>query len=175
MPYLTHREREEFLHKPGQLVRVACVRPDGSPLVTPIWYIFDEGAICFTPRAKSEWFGCLRKDPRVSLCIDEESQPYRKIVVDGETELLHDLGDDDLWRDLYRRIACRYIPPDAAEIYIQNTIDQPRGLFRVVLGKSRIRSWRMPMQGEPAEGIWHDRYYAEDTKFKAKSGSPASG
>ena len=175
MPHLTIEERDEFLDKPGQLVRIACVRPDGSPFVTPIWYIFDEGAICFTPRAKSEWFGCLRQDPRVSLCFDEEAQPYRKVVLDGEAELLHDLGDDDLWRDLYRRIACRYIPADAAENYIQNTIDQPRGLYRVVLRKSRVRTWRMPVQGEPAEGIWHDRYYGEGTKLKAKAAPRASG
>ena len=175
MPYLTIKERDEFLHKPGQLARIACVRPDGSPLVTPIWYIFDEGAICFTPRAKSEWFGCLRRDPRVSLCFDEEAQPYRKVVVEGQVELLHDLGDDDLWRDLYRRIACRYIPEDAVENYIQNTIDQPRGLYCLVLQKSRIRTWRMPIEGEPAEGIWHDRYYGEGTKFKRKFASPSSG
>ncbi len=77
------------------------------------------------------------------------------------------------------RIACRYIPEDAAENYIQNIIDQPPGLYGVVLSTSRIRTWRMPVQGEPAQGIWHDRYWCshkgEGTKLKTKAASPASG
>ena len=56
-------------------MRIACVRSDGSPLVTPIWFIHHDNAICFTPRAVSEWFGCLRQDPRVALCIDEQNLP----------------------------------------------------------------------------------------------------
>ena len=168
MPYLTTQERDDFLHKPGQLVRIACVRADGSTLVTPIWYILQDGAIHFTPRAESEWFACLRRDPRISLCIDEEAQPYRKVVIEGRAELLHDLGEDDIWRDLYLRIACRYVPVEAAENYIQNTIDQPRGLYRVILAESKVRTWRMPVEGEPPQGIWHDRYYGQGTKFKAK-------
>ena len=166
MPYLTTTERDRFLDTRGVLMRIACVRPDGSPLVTPIWFVFREESIWFTPRAQSEWFACLRADPRVALCIDEESQPYRKVVVDGSAELVHDLGEDDLWRNLYRQIARRYVPDNAAEDYIRNTIDQPRGLYRVRLADANVRTWRMPVSGEAPEGIWHDRYYGEGTKFK---------
>ena len=81
----------------------------------------------------------------MSLCIDEAAQPYRKVVVDGSAELVHDLGEDDAWRDLYRETARRYIDDDAAENYIQATIDQPRGLYRVRLADARVRTWRMPV------------------------------
>ncbi len=169
MPQLTKMERNEFLNTAGVLMRIACVRPDGSPLVTPIWFIYHDDAICFTPRAKSEWFGCLRKDPRVALCIDEEAHPYRKVLLEGNAELLHDIGEDDVWRDLYRAIAKRYVPEDAAEAYIQNTIDQPRGLYRLPLASASVRTWRMPVKGEAHEGIWHDRYYGEGTKYKKRN------
>lgn len=165
MPRLTAAERDDFLNAEGMLMRIACVREDGSPLVTPIWFIYHEGAIQFTPRAQSEWFGCLRRDPRVSLCIDEQALPYRKVIVEGTAELAHDAGEDDAWRDLYRRIAKRYVPEDAAEEYVQNTIDQERGLYRVPLAESVVKTWRMPLEGEPANGIWHQRYYAPGTKF----------
>ena len=159
MPYMTATERDAFLDTRQVLMRIACVRPDGAPLVTPIWFIHRDDAIWFTPRARSEWFGCLRADPRVSLCIDQDVQPYRKVVIDGVAELAHDVGQDDAWRDLYREIARRYVDVDGAEAYIQRTIDEPRGLYRVRLADAKVRTWRMPVPGEPVEGIWHDRYY----------------
>jgi nitroimidazol reductase NimA-like FMN-containing flavoprotein (pyridoxamine 5'-phosphate oxidase superfamily) len=165
MPKLTQQEQNEFLNTPGILMRIACVREDGSPLVTPIWFIYHENAICFTPREQSEWFACLKKDPRVALCIDEQNLPYRKLIAEGSAELLYDVGNDDDWRDLYRDIAKRYVPEDAAEAYVQNTIDQGRALFKLTLADSVVKSWRMPVEGEPQNGIWHQRYYAQGTKF----------
>ncbi|MDE0692805.1 MAG: pyridoxamine 5'-phosphate oxidase family protein [Gammaproteobacteria bacterium] len=169
MPRLTARERDAFLSERGVLMRIATVREDGSPLVTPIWFIYEEGAIWFTPRAASEWFACLRKDPRVALCIDEEASPYRKVVIEGTAELRHDLGADDLWRDRYRRIAKRYVNEEGAEAYIQNTIDQERGLYLVPLAGSKVRTWRMPVQGESPTGIWARRYYAPGTRYARES------
>lgn len=169
MPKLSVAERNEFLDAPGVVMRIACVRKDGSPLVTPVWFLHREGHIYFTPRAQSEWFACLKRDPRVALCIDEQDLPYRKVILEGAAELLHDLGEDDDWRDLYRQIAQRYVPVDAAQAYVQNTIDQARALFRLPMQGSVVKTWRMPVSGEPATGIWHSRYYAPGTKYAAES------
>jgi nitroimidazol reductase NimA-like FMN-containing flavoprotein (pyridoxamine 5'-phosphate oxidase superfamily) len=165
VPVLSTAERDDFLAERGIVMRIAVVRADGSPLVTPIWFLHEDGAIYFTPREKSEWFACLRSDPRVSLCIDEQPLPYRKVIVEGRAELVHDVGEDDVWRDLYRRIAKRYVDDADAEAYVQNTIDQPRGLYRVVMSEAQLKTWRMPVAGEAPEGIWHKRYYGPDTKF----------
>jgi nitroimidazol reductase NimA-like FMN-containing flavoprotein (pyridoxamine 5'-phosphate oxidase superfamily) len=166
MPRLTEIERDAFLAEPGILMRISVVRADGSPLVTPIWFIHEEDAIWFTPRQHSEWFSCLRRDPRVALCIDEQPLPYRKVLVEGRAELVHDIGADGAWRERYRRIARRYTPPEAADAYIRNTIDQPRGLFRLRLANARLTSWRMPNADEAPEGIWAARYYVPGTKFE---------
>ncbi len=166
MPALTEAETNEFLSERGVLMRVAVVREDGSPLVTPIWFLHEDAAIYFTPRKRSEWFACLRRDARVALCIDEQSQPYRKVLAEGEAELVYDIGHDDVWRERYRRIARRYVPPEAADAYLRNTIDQPRGLYRLPLGSAVVKTWRMPQAGEPGEGIWHHRYYEEGAAFR---------
>lgn len=166
MPRLTNAERAAFLAEPGVLMRIAVVRADGSPLVTPLWFIHEDDAIYFTPRARSEWYACLKRDPRAALCIDEQPLPYRKVTVEGPAELVHDLGNDAIWRDRYRRIAQRYVPKDAAEAYIHTTIDQPRALFRVVLARATVRGWRMPLGDEPGDGIWHQRYYVEGSRLK---------
>lgn len=165
MPKLTNAEQEAFLNEPGILMRVAVVREDGSPLVTPIWFIYEDQAIYFTPREKSAWFTCLRRDPRVALCIDEQALPYRKVLLEGAAELVHDIGADDLWRDQYRRIAGRYVPPEGAEAYVQNTINEPRGLYRLPLAGATVTSWRMPLEEEDGMGIWHQRYYQPETQF----------
>lgn len=165
MPKLTADEREQFLSEREVLMRISVTREDGSPLVTPIWFIYEDASIYFTPREKSEWFGCLRRDPRVALCIDESVLPYRKVIVEGSVELVHDVGEDDVWRDQYRRIAKRYVDNEGAEAYVQNTIDQPRGLYRVGLADGKVSTWRMPVEGEDGMGIWHGRYYVPGTQF----------
>ena len=165
MPNLNRSERDTFLAEREVLMRIAVVREDGSPLVTPIWFVHEDDAIYFTPREKSEWFACLRHDPRVALCIDESALPYRKVLVEGDAELVYDVGNDDAWRDQYRRIAKRYVDEDGAEAYVRNTIEQPRGLYRVALDGAKVSTWRMPVEGEDGMGIWHGRYYTPGTKF----------
>ena len=111
MPPLSSAERDLFLAAPGILMRIATVDHAGDPHVTPIWFIHEEGCIWFTPRKESAWLGHVRRHARVALTIDEEAHPYRKVVVEGEAQIVHDLGADDLWRDCYRRIAQRYVAP----------------------------------------------------------------
>ena len=165
MPPLSSAELEAFLAEPGVLMRVATVDADGAPHVTPIWFVHEDGRIWFTPRAASGWLAHLRRDPRVALCIDEQPLPYRKVIVRGRAEVVHDLGADDAWRDRYRRIARRYGDAEAAEAYIQATLDQPRALLSLPLAESEVQSWRMPLPGEPGEGIWHARYYAPGSQL----------
>lgn len=165
MPVLSQSERDAFLAERGVVMRIAVVRSDGSPLVTPIWFVHRDDAIYFTPREHSEWFSCLRSDPRAALCIDEQALPYRKVIVEGVAELIYDIGEDDAWRDLYRAIAKRYVSDEAAEAYVQNTMDQPRGLYRLPLSGASIKTWRMPLTDEAAEGIWHQRYYRPGSKY----------
>ena len=57
------------------------------------------------------------------------------------------------------------MPGEAAEAYVQNTIDQERALFSLSLADSEVKTWRMPLDGENPTGIWHQRYYAPGTKF----------
>lgn len=165
MPKLSHEEQVAFLNERKIGLRLGCTREDGSPIVVPISFLHQDGEIYFTPRAKSEWFGCLRRDPRVALCIDELPQPMRKMIIEGEAELVHDLGEDDEWRDLFLTMMKRYTSDEEAEAYVTSTDDQQRGLYKVTLAKCRIKSWRTPIGDEDPTGIWHQRYYADGTKL----------
>jgi len=123
MPQLSAAETEAFLDETGHLLRLATVDDDGYPRVVPIWFIRQGDDLLFTPRGPSVFLANIRRDPRIALTVDEDALPYRKVTVQGTARVLHEPGDDDVWRDLYRVIATRYIPGEQADDYIQNTID----------------------------------------------------
>ncbi|MEZ5225913.1 MAG: hypothetical protein R2710_04375 [Acidimicrobiales bacterium] len=89
--------------------------------------------------------------------------PYRKLTVQGDARIVHEAGEDDEWRDLYRSIAKRYVGEESADAYVDNTIDQPRALIAVSLANSTTSTWRMPVEGESGTGIWARRYYGDGT------------
>ncbi|MEM7095294.1 MAG: pyridoxamine 5'-phosphate oxidase family protein [Actinomycetota bacterium] len=169
MPKLTTAELNDFLDEPGHLLRLATVDEDGMPRIAPVWFLHRDGEILFTPRAASVFRQNLMRDPRIALAIDEVALPYRKMSVQGRAELRHDLGDDATWRETYRAIAERYITPEAAHRYIQDTIDQPRALFAVPLADADVSTWRMPVTGESGTGIWARRYYGEGTAMAERA------
>lgn len=159
MPGLTPDQCATFLDEPGHLLRLGTNGTDGLPRVVPIWFIHEEGALWFTPRAKSAWLDDLRADPSVCCTIDESEGSMRKVVARGRAELVHDLGADNIWRGQYRRMACRYTPESFADAYIDDTIAEPRSLYRLVLTSAQITTWRMPLQGENRLAVWGRQYY----------------
>ena len=108
MPRLTDDELLAFLDERRHLARIATVDDDGFPRVLPLWFVRDASRILFTPRAPAVIWRNIRRDPRIGISIDEADQPYRKVTIQGVCEVVHPPGDDDVWRDLYRRITGRY-------------------------------------------------------------------
>ena len=160
MPGLTTTELDEFLDEGGQLMRLGTVDPAGHPRVVPVWFMRDDGKLWFTPRARSAWLEDLRANPAVCCTIDEADGAMRKVVARGFAVLEHDLGDDAVWRDRYRTIACRYTPPEFADAYIEDTIDEPRALYTLALADAEVATWRMPFRpGENPLAVWSKQYY----------------
>lgn len=174
MPKLTAKEMHEFLQERGHLARLATLRPDGGPSVVPVWFIYEGGKMLITPRKYSTFYANLKRDPRVAITIDEEAGRYRKVLIEGLAEVLFEPGQDDQWRDIYRRITCRYIDEQSADYYLSETLDQPRALIGVDLAKARVTTWRMPKEGEPYTGIWHRRYYEPGSKMAQTAGASGS-
>lgn len=165
MPILGSADLYAFLDEPGHLVRIGTVDADGYPRVVPTWFIRVDDDVVFTPRGTSAFLANIRRDGRIGLSIDEEPLPYRKVTVQGDARVLREPGSDDQWRSLYRDIAKRYIAADAADAYVDETIDQPRALIAVSLTASRVTTWRMPVGEEKATGIWARRYYLDGTQM----------
>lgn len=102
MPSPASNEVEEFPDEREHLLRIATVDADGMPRVVPIWFIRDGRNLLFTPRSASVFWGNLKRDPRVGISMDEAVYPYRKLTAQGSVQILHEPGQDDEWREVYR-------------------------------------------------------------------------
>ena len=62
-------ERDAFLAA-ERTCRVATVRGDGAPHVTPLWFAWDGSSLWLTSIVKSQRWTDLQRDPRVSIGVD---------------------------------------------------------------------------------------------------------
>ena len=157
MPKMTADEVTTYLAGAGRLVRIGTVSDEGMPLVVPTWFIVEDGVLLVTPRERSSWFANMRSSPQACFTVDGDSS---QVIIQGTVRVVHDLGHDDKWRDVYQRITLRYLPERAANAYLQDTWDEPRGLVGLDLAGARITTWRFPSRdGEDWLDVWAPRYY----------------
>jgi PPOX class probable F420-dependent enzyme len=100
---------------PPHTGKLATVRADGRPHLAPVWYDVDgDGTLVFNTGASTVKGRNLQRDPRASLCVDDERPPFSFVVVEGVAELSDDLADVRVWA---ARIGGRYMGPERAEEY----------------------------------------------------------
>jgi PPOX class probable F420-dependent enzyme len=100
---------------PPHTGKLATVRADGRPHLAPVWYDVDgDGTLVFNTGASTVKGRNLRRDPRASLCVDDERPPFSFVVVEGEAELSDDLDEVRAWAT---RIGGRYMGPERAKEY----------------------------------------------------------
>jgi PPOX class probable F420-dependent enzyme len=96
--------------------KIAVVRADGRPQVVPIWFLLDSDGehdyVVFNTGADTLKARALRRDPRFSLCVDEEAPPYGFVTILADAELSDDVTEMLPWST---RIGARYMGADAAE------------------------------------------------------------
>lgn len=78
-------ERPLFAH-------LATLRPDGSPLVNPMWFLWDpeQEALRLTHTRVRHNYRNVGRDPRVALSILDPDRPYRYLQVRGAVERIED-------------------------------------------------------------------------------------
>jgi PPOX class probable F420-dependent enzyme len=103
---------QKFLSEGTRTGKLATVRADGSPHLAPIWFLLDGDDLVFNTGQDTVKGRNLARDPRVSLCVDEERPPFSFVTVRGRAELGDDLGEVREWAT---RIAARYVGDDLAE------------------------------------------------------------
>jgi PPOX class probable F420-dependent enzyme len=129
MRSLEAAELRSFLLAGTRTAKVAVVRRDGSPLVTPVWFLPDEdGSIMFETGRSSVKGRALSRDPRVSICVEDDEPPFGFVRVDGIAELSDDPDELLSWTI---RIAARYMGDDRAEEFGRRNATPSEMLVRV--------------------------------------------
>ena len=79
-------ERDRFLS--GRHVAVLVTNgADGHPVPTPIWYRYRDGLFYFRTEENAVKTRNIRRDPRVSVCVQEERAPYKAAIAYGTAEV----------------------------------------------------------------------------------------
>ena len=77
----------------GRTLWCCTLRPDGSPHLTPVWFVHRRGAFWIGTAARSVEVRNVRADPRVSLALPDGDAP---VVAEGSARLHTDAYPDDV-------------------------------------------------------------------------------
>jgi PPOX class probable F420-dependent enzyme len=154
---MSSKELEEFLRGP-HIARIAVVKDDGSPFIVPVWYEWDGRDLYIVARKRSNWVNYIRRDSRVCVLIDEDKPPLRKVIIEGNAEIV---GGD--WIEIGRRMVVRYFGPELGPKYLEGSLDQPRWVIKIT--PKKITSWMVPPEFAGGKEAWHPRYYEPGTKW----------
>jgi PPOX class probable F420-dependent enzyme len=111
---MEHDEWRAFLLASPRTAKVATVRADGRPHVAPVWFDLDRDDLVFTTWSTTVKARDLRRDPRVSVCVDDEQPPFSFVLIEGTAALTDNLDDVRAWAT---RIATRYMGRMRAKAY----------------------------------------------------------
>ncbi len=114
MRTMTKAEYKQFLMAGTRTAKAATIRADGRPHVTPIWFLLDGDELVFTTHETSVKARDLRRDPRIGLCVDDETPPFAYVMIEGTATLSDDLDELLRWAT---EIGGRYMGADRAEAY----------------------------------------------------------
>jgi len=114
MEKMTNEEVKQFLLTGTRTGKLATVRKNGRSHVAPIWFDLDGEQLVFMTWHKSVKAANLRRDSRVSICVDEEVPPYAFVIVEGTATISEDAAERAYWA---RKIGARYMGEDQADAY----------------------------------------------------------
>ncbi|HET7081739.1 MAG TPA: PPOX class F420-dependent oxidoreductase [Chloroflexia bacterium] len=129
---MTADERRRFLSAGTRTMKVATVRADGRPHVVPVWFVLDGDTVVFTTGEDTRKGRDLRRDPRVALCVDDETPPFAFVLMEGTAELIRNAPDLLDWTT---RIAHRYMGAGQAAAYGKRNAVDSELLVRVTPAK----------------------------------------
>ncbi len=91
-------EAVELLAKPNPAV-IATMRPDGQPVTTATWYLWEDGRVMVNMDEGRRRLQHMRDNPHVSLTVLDESAWYTHVTLIGH---IGELRDDEGLTDIDR-------------------------------------------------------------------------
>jgi len=114
MKEMDENEIINFLMEGTRTGKLSTVQKDGHPHVAPIWFVWNEGKIIFCTGDNSVKGKNMKRDPQVSICVDDESSPYAFVIIQGVAKLFDKHKDLLKWNTVFGN---RYMGKELAEVY----------------------------------------------------------
>lgn len=112
MRKMTDHQWRDFVSHGTRTGKLSTVRADGSPHVTPIWFLLDGDDLVFTTGESSVKGRNLARDGRFALCVDDDRPPFSFVVLQGHVAVSTEPAALRSWAG---RLAARYMGQDRAE------------------------------------------------------------
>ena len=129
---MTKDEREAFLT--DLHVAVISITDEGrGPLAVPVWYSYKPGGeVHVTTEGSSRKARLLRQAGRFTLCVQQETHPYKYVSVEGPVVAIEPV---DIERDM-TPLVNRYLNPEDATEYLEG-LDSAAGIVLVRMQPER--------------------------------------
>ncbi|MGD8544079.1 MAG: PPOX class F420-dependent oxidoreductase [Candidatus Bathyarchaeota archaeon] len=135
---MSPQEIEEFLSQ-GNIARIATVKPDNSPHVTPVWYLWENNQLLIAIPKDSVKARNIRQNNNVAVTIDTDKAPSKAVIIEG-TARIEELGDE-ITRKIDRRMAAKYVKPEYLDEYIEWDSAQGVEYIYIRIYPEKIISW----------------------------------
>jgi PPOX class probable F420-dependent enzyme len=111
---MTEAEWRSFVLAGTRTGKLATNRKDGRPHVTPVWFLLDGDRLVFTTGGASLKYKSLRREPRFSVCVDDQQPPFSFVMLECVAEFT---DDPAAMRDWATRLGARYMGAGQADAY----------------------------------------------------------
>jgi PPOX class probable F420-dependent enzyme len=131
--------------------KLATVKKDGGSHVVPIWFVLDNenskrskiGNIIFTTYSASVKANDIRRNNRVSICIDDQIPPFSFVTIFGTAKIYPYIRKEVLkWAS---KIAERYMGKKNAKAYGRRNSGEGAVLVKInptrIIAEKDIASW----------------------------------
>jgi len=127
-PAMTKKEMQAFLARP-LIARLAVVRPNGTPQIVPMWFLYEDGVMYMSTRTYAAKVKHLQKNPRVAVVVDEMVAPLKNKVVTLEGTVEEQTTGV---KEMTTKIYYKYLGKEgAATPFAQQSINTPRVILKI--------------------------------------------
>lgn len=110
-------EAANFLSQGTMTAKVSTVNRDGTCHTVPIWFVLDGMDFIFATSDNSVKAKHIRKDNRVTICVDDQKPLYSFVTVYGNATIAREDNNPDELLKWSTKIAERYMGKENAERY----------------------------------------------------------
>jgi PPOX class probable F420-dependent enzyme len=125
---MTPDARRAFLTSGTRTAVLATTRADGRPHAVPVCFVLQDDDVLFLTNDATAKGRALRRDPRATLVVDDETPPFAFVMIEGTAQLSR--SPDDIDR-VAPEIAERYDGPGGVEDFVRFAHEALGTLVRV--------------------------------------------